>query len=190
MSDVVDACDAAAQDANCIHPHTSIMNSRCVFLEPHQVTSLKVKDFAGYWRSKVVDGNPPPPDAIDPAEIVALLPYLVIAQVEAAPLRVRYRLVGTQVVDAHGADYTNRYLDECGFLIEAELTECYRRVQSGRAPIFMYYEWERSDWPRTRSKVGASECGFFPLSTDGRIIDRAISIADPGVQPHPAAGQR
>jgi hypothetical protein len=54
----------------------------------------------------------------------------------------------------------------------------------------MYCEWERGGWPRTRSKVGASESGFSPLGTDGGVVDGAISIADPGVPAHPVAGDR
>ncbi|HNB25419.1 MAG TPA: PAS domain-containing protein [Alphaproteobacteria bacterium] len=159
------------------------MNSRCVFLEARDITAPGLKDFAAYWRGKMSGGRLPHPSAIDPPEITGLLPFIVIAQLEAAPLRVRYRLVGTRVVEAHGADYTNRYLDECGFLIEAELTECYRRLSSQRIPIFMYYEWERHTLPRTRSILGASESGFFPLSSDGITVDRAISFADPSVAP-------
>lgn len=164
------------------------MNSRCAFIECHDVTSPRIKEFAAYWRSKMVAGQLPVPRAMDPTEITGLLPFLVIAQIESAPLRVRYRLVGTRVVEAHGADFTNRYLDECGFLIEAELAACYRRLTAGKTPAFMYYEWERVDWPFTRSKVGASESGFFPLSSDGTLIDRAISIADPGIQPRAMSG--
>lgn len=159
----------------------SVMTSRCVFLDPQDIASPALKEFAAYWRGKTSGDRPPHPGAIDPTEIPGLLPFVVIAQLESAPLRVRYRLVGTRVVEAHGADYTNRYLDECGFLIEAELMECYRRLVSQSAPVFMYYEWERRDLPRGRNSLGASESGFFPLSSDGIAVDRAISFADPSV---------
>ena len=56
--------------------------------------------------------------AIDPTEIPRLLPYLVIAEIEASPLRVRYRLVGTRVVEDHGSDFTNRYLEDCDFAVD------------------------------------------------------------------------
>lgn len=159
----------------------SVMTSRCVFLELHDITSPALKEFAAYWRGKNSGDRLPHPATIDPTEIPGLLPFVVIAQIEPAPLRVRYRLVGTRVVEAHGSDYTNRYLDECGFLIEAELMECYRRLTAQRMPVFMYYEWERRSWPRAQSALGASESGFFPLSSDGITIDRAISFADPSV---------
>lgn len=158
------------------------MSSRCALLDLDQVTSPSVRAFERYWSVKG-HGAIPRRSAIDPLEIPNLLPLLVIADLESAPFRVRYRLVGTRVVESHGTDYTNRYLDECGFLIEVELTECYRRLTETRAPVFMYYEWERKDWPRDRGRIGASETGFFPLSSDGAGIFMAISIADPDVPP-------
>jgi hypothetical protein len=64
-----------------------------------------------------------------PGRITRLLPYLVIAEIAPEPLRIRHRLVGTRVVEANGSDYTNRYLDECDFLVEPLLVECYRRLE-------------------------------------------------------------
>lgn len=157
------------------------MDSRCAIIESDSLTSSAVREFTRYWQGKKTGDMPPRRSAIDPFDVPHLLPFLVIVEVEAAPIRVRYRLVGTRVVESHGADFTNRYLDECGFLIETELTECYRRATTGRAPVFMYYEWTRNDWPHDHGRVGACESGFFPLSSDGVAVDMAITIADPKV---------
>jgi hypothetical protein len=43
----------------------------------------------------------------------------------------------------------------------------------------------REDWPYDRGRVGASESGFFPLSSDGTDINMAINITDPNVGPRP-----
>jgi hypothetical protein len=161
------------------------MTSRTSFIDSNQVTSQRVERFQHYWRSKCANGPPPPRAVIDPFEIPRLLPYLVIAEIEPDPLRVRYRLVGTRVAEANGADYTNRYLDECDFAVEPLLLECYRRLIATRAPIFAYYEWNKSDWGRPRGAVGASETSFFPLSIDGAAIDAAINIADSDIRPYP-----
>jgi hypothetical protein len=161
------------------------MDSRCLFIEPHQLTSHRVREFATYWKSKTGDAVAPKRSAIDPLEIPHLLPLLVIVQLEQAPFRVRYRLVGTQVVESHGADFTNRYLDECGFLIEKELAESYRRMAAERAPVYLYFEWMRDDRPYDRGRSGASESGFFPLTSNGATVDMAINISDSGVMPRP-----
>src|SRR3546814_7377207 len=40
------------------------------------------------------------------------MPYVLIADIEHAPFRVRFRLVGTKVVEATGFEFTGKYLDE------------------------------------------------------------------------------
>lgn len=160
------------------------MKGYCIVIEPDQVTSHSVRQLARYWHGKQAGGTPSR-SAIDPLEIPRLLPYLVIAQIERDPLRVRYRLVGTQVVQSHGADFTNRYLDECNFLIETELLACYARIAGGCGPVYLYFEWLRDDRPYDRGRVGACESGFFPLSSDGAMVDMVLSIADPGVPLRP-----
>ncbi len=159
------------------------MHSRCFFIDHSQVTSRIVRDFAAYWQGKGGAGVAPRRSAVDPLEIPHLLPFLVIVQLEHAPFRVRYRLVGTRIVESHGADFTNRYLDECGFLIEQDLMESYRRAAAEAAPVYLYFEWTREEWPHDGGRAGANESAFFPLSTDGAAVDMAINIADPSVMP-------
>lgn len=161
------------------------MTSHSTLIDVSQVASERVREFHRYWRGKAAGGLPPPRSAMDPVEIPRLLPYLVIAEIEREPLRVRYRLVGTRVAEANGSDFTNRYLDECNFAVEPLLTECYRQLVATRAPVFAHYEWNKKDWRKARGSVGASETGFFPLSSDGAVVDGAISIADSEVRPYP-----
>ena len=154
------------------------MTSHSRLIDADEVSSERIGRFGDYWRGKCIDGSLPPRAAIDPTEIPRLLPYVVVVEIERDPLRVRYRLVGTRVAEAHGSDYTNLYLDQCDFAVEPLLIECYRRLVATRAPVYAYYEWNKSDWRRPRGAIGASETGFFPLSSDGTAIDGAISIAD------------
>jgi hypothetical protein len=161
------------------------MTSRSTLIEAGQITSLRVEALHRYWQSKRRDGSLPTRSAIDPIEIPRLLPYLVIAEIEASPMRVRYRLVGTQVVEDNGSDFTNRYLEDCHFAVEALLHECYRRLVKTQAPVFAYYEWHKVDWAGAKGAIGANETGFFPLSSDGATVDLAISLADPNVRPYP-----
>jgi len=160
------------------------MTSRSTLIEAGQITSLRVAALHRYWQSKRRDGSPPLRAAIDPIEIPRLLPYLVIADIEASPMRVRYRLVGTQVVEDNGSDFTNRYLEDCHFAVEPLLHECYRRLVETRAPVFAYYEWHKEAWLGAKGAVGANETGFFPLSSDGTTVDLAICLADPNVKPY------
>ncbi|HKP22777.1 MAG TPA: PAS domain-containing protein [Dongiaceae bacterium] len=161
------------------------MASRSTLIEARQITSPRVGALHRYWQSKRRDGLLPTRAAIDPIEIPRLLPYLVIAEIEPSPMRIRYRLVGTQVVEDNGSDFTNRYIEECSFAVEPLLLECYRRLVETQAPVFAYYEWHKRDLQGAKGAVGANETGFFPLSSDGVNVDLAISLADPNVPPYP-----
>ena len=65
-----------------------------------------------YWLGKRGPRRAPARADIDPLEIASLLPHVMLIDVEHAPLRFRYSLVGTEVVRNLGADMTGRYLDE------------------------------------------------------------------------------
>lgn len=49
---------------------------------------------------------------INPSEITRLLPYLQITENAESAGRIRYRLVGTAIVAAYGAELTGKYFDE------------------------------------------------------------------------------
>src|SRR5690606_7103695 len=84
------------------------------------------------------DGRAMPRRAdLDPAAIGAeLLPYVALADAEPSPFRVRYRLVGTKMVQYSRIDFTGRYLDELGWSMVEPLTEAYRRVWESGQPLF------------------------------------------------------
>jgi hypothetical protein len=64
-----------------------------------------------YWQRKRA-GRPLPSRAdIDPMEIPAVLPYVLLVE-RSDEGRFRYRLAGTAVVDAYGMELTGRYVDE------------------------------------------------------------------------------
>ncbi|HEV8389404.1 MAG TPA: hypothetical protein VGQ35_06165 [Dongiaceae bacterium] len=64
------------------------------------------------------------------------LPYLLISDVEHNPFRIRYRLVGTKVVEATGMDFTGRYLDELLPSDEDEpRMDDYAAAYHGRCPV-------------------------------------------------------
>ncbi|MBK8160406.1 MAG: PAS domain-containing protein [Rhodospirillaceae bacterium] len=97
--------------------------------------SNRVAALYRYWQSRRLGALPQRSD-IDPAEIKALLPYVLIVDLHQNPFRVFYRLVGTAVVHFSGMDFTNTYLDELAFDIcaTADLTRAYRLVSDTRRP--------------------------------------------------------
>jgi hypothetical protein len=63
-----------------------------------------------YWQRKCGERPMPFRSDIDPMEIPAALPYVMLVEREAS--RFRYRLAGTAVVEAYGMELTGRYVDE------------------------------------------------------------------------------
>jgi len=110
---------------------------------------------------------------IDPADIRHLLPKVLLVDIERAPFRVRYRVVGTDAVAWQGRDFTGYYLDEVRFNKPGELLALYRRAADEKAPTF------RSDtWPMPNGVTRAVETAILPLSEDGEDVTQCLAIED------------
>jgi len=78
-----------------------------------QLRSPLVRTVHDWWTGHRGE-DVPDRSALDPFALKATLPYLLISDVEPPPFRIRYRLVGTKVVEATGLDFTGRYLARRG----------------------------------------------------------------------------
>jgi hypothetical protein len=93
---------------------------------------------------------------IDPLELTGHLGSLLLAEPLPSRLDVRFRLVGTNIVDAYGRDATGRLLSEVGATMDADyhrcLTAAYRTVLArgvivrGRGTLGVEnYTWKYAD---------------------------------------------
>ncbi|MEO3433019.1 PAS domain-containing protein [Inquilinus sp. CAU 1745] len=136
------------------------------------VKSAKIRRLSDYWNGLRGDRPAPRRDEIDPSEIGSLLPYIMITQLERDPFRVRFRLVGTKVVEITGFEFTGRYLDQIALPEdEGEFEACYRMAAEKRAPVFSRPVWHVDQWTAL-----SYDFAVFPLSDDGATIDKALSI--------------
>lgn len=112
---------------------------------------------------------------IDPVELREFLPYMVLVDIQAKPLRVFYRLVGTRIVEFYG-EFTGTWMHE------RPISDAYRRVAENvyrtlietKAPVFGVTEM------RTRyDAVVSYEWGYFPLSSDGNNVTGGLEIESP-----------
>lgn len=72
-----------------------------------------LRRFFAYWRAKAGDRAMPRRADIDPVDFPYALGYVILVEVERAPLRFRFRLYGSALVNYFGdGDYTGRYADE------------------------------------------------------------------------------
>lgn len=142
---------------------------------PPPTRSERIRRLFAYWDG-LRNGRPFPRRIdIDPAAIKPLLPHLMLTDIFYDPFRVRYRLVGTEIARFAKFDFTNRYADELEFQDgeTADWTIFYRRVVEARRTGFGITSW---------TVDGGSprwiEFLICPLSSDGNIIDRCISVED------------
>jgi hypothetical protein len=110
---------------------------------------------------------------IDPADITALLPHIAVVDIEYEPFRVRYRLVGTRLVEYVGHDFTGLYLDEIKFAKPDELLALYRRATLERAPTFRATTWRGPD-----GVTWMMENAILPLSEDDVRVTQCLAIED------------
>src|SRR5512147_2411273 len=103
-------------------------------LDIAQITSPRIHRLYSYWQSQRERRGQGLPQRADiaPDQIRDLLPNIMIVDVERDPLRFRYRLVGTRVVEYNDLEFTGRYLGEIGWPEERELFDSYAEVVETR----------------------------------------------------------
>jgi len=101
-----------------------------------QLGSKDQRVLLDYWLAKRGGRRMPARADIDPAELVALLPNLMLVDVVGDPARFRFRLVGTRVVRASGEDRTGHFFDEYPFFrAYPTVFEQYRQVATEVEPL-------------------------------------------------------
>ncbi|MGH6883205.1 PAS domain-containing protein [Hypericibacter sp.] len=138
--------------------------------------SEPVKRFDAYWRSKWHGDALPRRLDIDPSEILDLLPLFILADIEAQPFRVRFRLCGTRV-SLLDEELTGRYLDDLKNTSADEkqrIQTMYERVCLDRQPLYM----RASNPSQQTGNLLRLEGAIWPLSSDGGRVDKCAAIED------------
>jgi hypothetical protein len=127
-----------------------------------------------WWIANQAAGGLPDRSAFDPAAFKALMPHLVVVEIEPDPFRVRYRLVGTRVAQFTGFDFTGRYLDELIALGSTnEWQNQYQAACANRRPVF-----GSITEPTTSGGVFTFEFGLFPITAGGSEVRQFIGVED------------
>jgi hypothetical protein len=126
-------------------------------------------DLYCHWLAKRGSRTMPPRSSLDPMDIRALLPYLII--VEKVDDQFHYRLVGTAVTREFGHDLTGSFVGSYVTPPEyaAALRAIYERVFAGARPIFTTGEY--------KAKSGAIHSVsrlMLPLSDDGTNVNMVV----------------
>ena len=122
---------------------------------------------------------------MDPGDIKACLPYLLVSEVFGEPFDLRVRLAGTAIVESYGYDPTGTTLR--GFphpLAYGAWLPLYVKVIKGKRPVFGRYVAEIGP-----DEIFRVDAVTMPLSQDGRSVDRVIELEDWGMAPGVRRGQ-
>lgn len=141
-----------------------------------EIISVRVRQFDAYWRRKKGSARAPSRSDMDPAELVPLLPYLFIVDIEHAPFRVRYRLCGT-MIQRHDEELTGKYLDELVNTppeAKSEITGLYRRVVDEVLPSYSVHTFAS----RAMAVPLLVQGGIWPLAGPGPRIDQCMGMQD------------
>jgi hypothetical protein len=141
---------------------------------PPAVASPMVRELLAYWDRLRAHRLAPAWSEIDPGAIRGLLPYLIVSEVLREPFDIRFRIVGTAVIESFGYDFTWQTLSSMRYLTQAESwVDFYRRIVEQPQPTFGQYRIEA----RHASDRRVDSC-TLPLSRDGRSVDRFIELED------------
>ena len=134
-----------------------------------------VRQFYEYWRSIAPPDRLPGRQHIAPEDIVPLLSRLWMLDVFRAPLRFRYRLVGTDITRSVRRELTGLWLEEAQpeSVQNVNLRDRYRFIlETGKAT------WRRGPtlWDRDPTHRLVDNC-LAPLATDGRTVDKIVAVS-------------
>jgi hypothetical protein len=123
-----------------------------------------------YWAG-IRDGRSMPARRdLDPLDIPALLPWVLLTDVLRNPLDFRYRLVGTGVAGLSRHDYTGRRFSELAH------TQSDSVVWQVRVAVVETRRPMQALVPYTGSLTGVTGVAslYLPLSADGRTVDMIL----------------
>jgi hypothetical protein len=135
---------------------------------------IKDEELSGlyaYWRARCRPGTLPGRQDIDPLDIPRLLKSILLADVVGPEPRIRYRLVGTAIVQRCGADFTGRYMDESvDEPLRGLLSKLYALVSSMKSAAYC------ESTLRLDGKRGVPICRLMlPLAADGTTVDLILA---------------
>ncbi len=142
--------------------------------DPPELWHPKLHRIIAYWKDLHAGDRLPGRRDIDPSAIRDLLPGIWMLDVQRTPFRLRYRLVGTRMVEAIGREPTGQWVDEVhphSASTEAFMVR-YLRVVESRVPSRRRGTarlWSHNDYREIENVV-------LPLAADGVRVDTLLIL--------------
>lgn len=143
--------------------------------EDRSVWHPLIQQFYDYWLSIAPPGGLPGRRHVAPEEMTAWLSRLWLLDVYRNPLRYRFRLCGSAMVNSVGAEVTGCWLDEVhpASASDPRSRDRFRFVAEAGRP-----SWRRGTphWARP-PEFRAVESLLVPLAADGCIVDKIMAVS-------------
>lgn len=137
-----------------------------------QVRDRRLLELLAYWNAQRGARRLPRRADIRPEDIRGLLPNVVLIDVEPQPLRLRYRLIGTEITRTMQRDSTGRYYDEIyAPELLGEIYATFRYLLEHKAPMRTFGTAFYPD-----KKFYSYETLNLPLSEDGAAINMVLGM--------------
>lgn len=146
--------------------------------------SPRVRAFYDYWLRIHPPGRLPGRQHFDPCDIPKLLAGIWLIDVQRVPLRLRYRLIGTDIVKALGREMTGEWLDDAHPHIKhhPSFLTIYHHIVFDAAVYWM----RGQPVLKHLEKFSSLENVRVPLATDGRTVDMVASYSELHYSDRPA----
>lgn len=142
-------------------------------LRVDRMQSPVVRAAYAYWRGKCRGDLLPRRADIDPVEIPQVLPNLSLVERDAESGRMRYRLLGSALVESIGWDATGRLLDEVYPDFDRSASKAYRdQVFDMGKPS---HRLGRPSLRFAKDFVNIERL-YLPLAEDGRRVDMLLGV--------------
>ncbi|WP_161973806.1 PAS domain-containing protein [Hwanghaeella grinnelliae] len=127
----------------------------------------RIAELVALWRSRLNGDDLPERRAIEPHDIVQLLPDIMLVDVVYPGPEFSYRLVGTREVEFRGYDPTGRSVRDAFAGFDGNFCDGnYRSVVERRGPVYIV-EYA----PTKLGAVARRETVFLPFASDGATVD-------------------
>ena len=144
--------------------------------EIEKVKSPMIRQLNAWWVSKRGLRSLPDRADVDPSDLKPLLPNILLADCTVDPFRIRYRLLGDNVVHVSGFNFAGRYLDELQAPDSTEpWLEHYRLAFNTQLPVY-----GDTMVPTIHGTQFTYEFGIFPLTHGGTDVGQFIALEDYG----------
>ena len=151
------------------------------------IDDLRLRALYDYWQRKRDDRPLPARADIDPIELKYLLGNLFLVDVAYGPLRFRYRLAGTNIVQLLGRELTGRTVDDLeGLPMGPQIVkQHFSEVVLSREPSYKLLELTIGRTPIVYRRL------LLPLSPDGGAVNMLLGggVYQPAAQSAASPGR-